>query len=106
MSTSPRGSHSAPSELGDAVGLLVFAAQPLAALAPARGDAGVARIRKVLSACRVHPGESNPVLAAARVRTLTHRRSLVVLLTDLEDASATEQLTQAVRLLQPEALRA
>jgi uncharacterized protein (DUF58 family) len=88
-------------ELDDAVGLLVFAAQPLAALAPARGDAGVARIRKLLSACRVDPGESNPVLAAARIRTLTHRRSLVVLLTDLEDASATEQLVQAVRLLTP-----
>jgi uncharacterized protein (DUF58 family) len=88
-------------ELGDAVGLLVFAAQPLAALAPARGDAGVARIRKVLAACRVHPGESNPVLAAARIRTLTRRRSLVVLLTDLEDAAASEQLVQAVRLLNP-----
>jgi uncharacterized protein (DUF58 family) len=88
-------------ELGDAVGLVVFAAQPLAQLAPARGDAGVARIRKLLSACRVDAGESNPVLAAARVRTLTHRRSLVVLLTDLEDASATEQLIQTVRLLSP-----
>jgi uncharacterized protein (DUF58 family) len=88
-------------ELGDAVGLVVFAAQPLAALAPARGDAGVARIRKVLTTCRVHPGESNPVLAAARIRSLTRRRSLVVLLTDLEDASASEQLAQAVRLLRP-----
>jgi uncharacterized protein (DUF58 family) len=88
-------------ELGDAVGLVVFAAQPLAALAPARGAAGVARIRKVLTACRVHPGESNPVLAAARIRSLTRRRSLIVLLTDLEDTSASEQLAQAVRLLQP-----
>lgn len=88
-------------ELGDAVGLLIFAAQPLAALAPARGDSGVARIRQLLSACRVDSGESNPVLAAARLRTLTRRRSLVVLLTDLEDASATEQLAQAVRLLSP-----
>lgn len=87
--------------LGDAVGLLIFAAQPLAVLAPARGDGGVARIRKLLSACRVDPGESNPVLAAARIRTLTHRRSLVVLLTDLEEASSTEQLLQAVRLLSP-----
>lgn len=88
-------------ELGDAVGLLVFAAQPLAMLAPARGDASVARIRKVLSTCRIDPGESNPVLAAARIRTLTHRRSLVVLLTDLEDASSSEQLLQAVKLLNP-----
>ncbi|MFZ0553233.1 MAG: hypothetical protein WAM21_20725, partial [Steroidobacteraceae bacterium] len=49
-------------------------------------------------------GESNPVLAAARIRTLTHRRSLVVLLTDLEDASATEQLIHTVRLLSPKHL--
>ncbi|HUA23848.1 MAG TPA: DUF58 domain-containing protein [Steroidobacteraceae bacterium] len=88
-------------EMGDAVGLVVFAAQPMAELAPARGDAGVARIRRLLSACRLDAGESNPVLAAARIRTLTHRRSLVVLLTDLEDASTTEQLTQTVRLLHP-----
>ena len=88
-------------EMGDAVGLVVFAAQPIAELAPARGDAGVARMRTLLSACRVDAGESNPVLAAARIRTLTHRRSLVVLLTDLEDASATEQLTHTVRLLSP-----
>ena len=91
-------------ELGDAVGLVVFAAQPIAALAPARGDAGVARLRKLLSACRVDSSESNPVLAAARIRTLTHRRSLVVLLTDLEDASTTEQLIQTVRLLSPKHL--
>jgi len=88
-------------ELDDAVGLLVFAARPLAALAAARGDAAVARLRKILSGCRAHAGESNPVLAAARIRTLCQRRSLVVLLTDLEDASATEQLVQAVRLLSP-----
>ena len=88
-------------ELGDAVGLLVFASRPLAAVAPARGEDSVARVRKVLSACRVHPSESNPVLAAARIRTLTRRRSLVILLTDLEDASATEQLVHAVRLLNP-----
>lgn len=88
-------------ELDDAVGLLVFAAQPLAALTAARGDAAVARLRKALSACQVQPEESNPVLAAARIRTLVHRRSLIVLLTDLEDASATEQLVQAVRLLSP-----
>ena len=88
-------------ELDDAVGLLIFAAQPLAALAPARGDVAVARIRRLLCACRVHPGESNPVLAATRIRALARRRALVVLLTDLEDASATEQLAQAVRLLRP-----
>jgi uncharacterized protein (DUF58 family) len=88
-------------ELDDAVGLLIFAAQPLAVLAPARGDTAVARIRKLLCACRVQPAESNPVLAAARIRTMSHRRSLVVLLTDLQEAAATEELLQAARVLSP-----
>lgn len=87
--------------LDDAVGLLVFASQPFAALAPARGDAAVVRVREILAACRVHPSESNPVLAAARIRAMAHRRSLIVILTDLEDASAGEQLVEAVKLLAP-----
>ena len=87
--------------LEDAVGVVVFAAQPLAMLAPARGEAAVARIRDLLTACRVQPGDSNPVLAAARIRTMAQRRSLVLMLTDLEDASAGSQLLKAVRLLTP-----
>ena len=87
--------------LDDAVGVLVFASQPLAALAPARGDAAVIRIRELLGACRVQPTESNPVLAAVKIRSMVHRRSLVVILTDLEDASAGEQLVEAVKLLAP-----
>jgi uncharacterized protein (DUF58 family) len=87
--------------LDDAVGVLVFASEPLAALAPARGDAAVMRIRELLAACRVQPTESNPVLAAVRIRAIAHRRSLVVILTDLEDASAGEQLIEAVKLLAP-----
>jgi len=87
--------------LDDAVGVLVFASRPLAALAPARGDAAVIRIRELLGACSVQPTESNPVLAAVRIRAMVHRRSLVVILTDIEDASASEQLVEAVKLLAP-----
>jgi uncharacterized protein (DUF58 family) len=87
--------------LDDAVGLVVFAAQPLGMLVPARGDAAVVRIRELLTTCRVHPSESNPVLAAAQLRAMAQRRSLMVILTDLEDASAGEQLVKAVRLLTP-----
>ena len=90
--------------LEDAVGVVVFAAQPLAMLAPARGEAAVARIRDLLTACRVQPGDSNPVLAAARIRTMAQRRSLILMLTDLEDASAGSQLSRAVRLLTPKHL--
>ena len=88
-------------DLGDAVGVLAFAAQPLAMLVPARGEAAVARIRSLLGSCRVQPSDSNPVLAAARIRANAQRRCLVVILTDLEDASAGEQLVEAVRLLTP-----
>jgi uncharacterized protein (DUF58 family) len=87
--------------LDDAVGVLVFAAQPLAMLAPARGAAAVGRIRDLLTACRSQPSESNPVLAAARIRAMVQRRSLIVILTDLEDASAGDQLVRAVQLLTP-----
>jgi uncharacterized protein (DUF58 family) len=90
--------------LDDAVGVLIFAAQPLAMLAPARGVAAVARIRDLLTACRVQPSESNPVLAAARIHAMAQRRSLILFLTDLEDASAGEQLVKAVRLLTPKHL--
>jgi uncharacterized protein (DUF58 family) len=90
--------------LDDAVGVVVFAAQPLAMLAPARGDAAVARIRDLLGACRSQPSESNPMLAAARIRAMAQRRSLVLILTDLEDASAGEELLKAARLLRPKHL--
>ena len=90
--------------LDDAVGVVVFAARPLAMLAPARGEAAVARIRDLLTACRVQPGDSNPVLAAARIRTMAQRRSLILMLTDLEDSSAGSQLLRAVRLLMPKHL--
>ena len=90
--------------LDDAVGVVVFAAQPLAVLAPARGEAAVGRIRDLLTACRTQQSESNPVLAAARIHSMAQRRSLVLILTDLEDASAGEQLVKAVRLLTPKHL--
>lgn len=90
--------------MDDAVGVMVFAAQPLAMLPPARGESAVARIRDLLAACRVQQSESNPVLAAAGIRTMAQRRSLILFLTDLEDAAAGEQLVRAVRLLTPKHL--
>ena len=88
-------------QLDDSVGVLIFAARPLAALRPARGERAVVRIRETLAACRVQTGESNPVLAAARIRSMVERRSLAIFLTDLEDASSGEELAQAVQLLAP-----
>jgi uncharacterized protein (DUF58 family) len=88
-------------ERDDLVGLVVYADRPLAALAPARGTSAVARLRTVLAASRVERTESNPLYAATRVRSLVRHRSLIVMLTDIDDASAGSQLAQAVRFLLP-----
>jgi len=49
----------------------------------------------------VQPAESDPTAAAVSVRALLKHRALVLLLTDLDDASVAHQLVRAVRLLAP-----
>lgn len=88
----------------DRVGLVVFAEQPLLSLVPARGIGAVTRIRRALAGTRVVGRESNPLQAAMRARTLLRQRSLVILLTDLDDATGASQLSAAVRLLLPKHL--
>jgi uncharacterized protein (DUF58 family) len=91
-------------EREDLVGLVVYADRPLAALPPARGPSAVARLRTVLAASRIERTESNPLFAATRVRSLVRHRSLIVMLTDIDDASAESQLAHAVRFLLPKHL--
>ena len=88
----------------DRVGVVVFADRPLAALPPGRGLAAVTRIRSVLARLEVQAADSNPIHAAAHIRTLVQHRALVILLTDIEDAASSSQLVTAVRLLQPKHL--
>jgi uncharacterized protein (DUF58 family) len=90
--------------LDDRVGLVVYAERPLAALAPSHGKFAVTRIRELLAQMSAQPVDSNPALAALRIRTLVHHRSLVVLLTDLDDASVAGELRSALRLLLPKHL--
>lgn len=88
----------------DQVGLVIFADRPLVTIAPGRGVATVARIRATLAAAQPAVAESNPLNAALRIRTLVRHRSLVILLTDLDDASVAGQLASAARLLLPKHL--
>jgi uncharacterized protein (DUF58 family) len=90
--------------LDDRVGLLIYAERPLAAIAPGHGDSAVMRIRAALSMMSVQPADSNPALAALRLRSLVRHRSLIVMLTDLDDASVTGELRVAIRLLLPKHL--
>jgi uncharacterized protein (DUF58 family) len=88
----------------DRVGLVIFADRPLAALAPLRGIGGVLRIREMLTAMKMVQAESNPLNAALRIRSLVRHRSLIVMLTDLDDATVAGQLASAARLLLPKHL--
>jgi uncharacterized protein (DUF58 family) len=88
----------------DQVGLVIFADRPLASIVPGRGIATVARIRAMLAAAQPAAAESNPLNAVLRIRTLVRHRSLVVMLTDLDDATVAGQLASAARLLLPKHL--
>lgn len=85
----------------DRIGLVVYSDRTLAVCAPERGMAAVIHIRQTLERLNVQPAESDPMAAALRIRGLLKHRSLVVMLTDLDDASVAEQLARAVRLLSP-----
>ena len=88
----------------DQVGLVIFADRPLASIAPGRGIGTVARIRALLTAAQPAAAESNPLNAVLRIRQLVRHRSLVVMLTDLDDATVAGQLASAARLLLPKHL--
>lgn len=94
--------HAADRE--DSVGLLVYADRPLAAMAPARGAAGVVRLRALLAASRTEAAESNPLHAATRIRSLVRHRALIIMLTDIDDTTAQSPLAHAVRFLLPKHL--
>ena len=85
----------------DRIGMIVFADHPLAVCAPDRGLPAVTRIRRTLAQLSVQSAESDPLAAAVRIRGMLKHRSLVVLLTDLDDASVADQLVRAVKLLTP-----
>jgi uncharacterized protein (DUF58 family) len=88
----------------DQVGLVIFADRALASIAPGRGVGTVSRIRATLAAAKPAAAESNPLNAALRIRSLVRHRSLVVMLTDLDDVTVAGQLASAARLLLPKHL--
>jgi uncharacterized protein (DUF58 family) len=85
----------------DRVGLVVFADRPLAVCAPERGLRAIARLHGTLARLDVQAAESDPVSAALAIRALLKHRSLIIVLTDLDDTAAGEPLARAVRLLCP-----
>ena len=88
-------------EHDDRVGLVVYADRVLASCPPGRGLAATIALRHVLEGIGARSAESDPTAAAVGIRGLLRHRALVVLLTDLDDASVADQLARAVRLLAP-----
>ena len=88
-------------EHDDRIGLVVYADRVLASRPPARGLAGTIALRRALELSSVQSAESDPTAAAVAIRGLLRHRALVILLTDLDDASVAHQLARAVRLLAP-----
>lgn len=86
---------------GDQVGLVLFADTPLLRLASIGGEQGLLRLRETLGRARTQARESNPLAAALELGRMAHLRSLMVLLTDVDEPAAAPQLLQAARLLAP-----
>jgi uncharacterized protein (DUF58 family) len=85
----------------DRIGLVLFGDQALAVLTPTRGHTGVMRVRELLANIESQNTDSNVIHAAAQVLRRVRQRSLVVLMTDIDDASSEGQLVAALRLLRP-----
>jgi uncharacterized protein (DUF58 family) len=86
---------------GDQIGLVVFADSVLASMHRLKGHHGLQRLRTILGQIQSVARESNPLPAILRVRQLASLRSLVVMLTDLDDGDAAAQLVRAMAILQP-----
>lgn len=84
---------------GDQVGLVVFADKVLHTSSRLKGHSGLKQLRTTLQQLETVPAESNPLPAIMRIRALTTHRSLIVILTDLDDGDAAAQLVKAMRLL-------
>jgi uncharacterized protein (DUF58 family) len=86
---------------GDQIGIVVFADSVLASMHRLKGHHGLQRLRSILGQIKSVARESNPLPAILRVRQLASLRSLVVMLTDLDDGDAAAQLVRAMAILQP-----
>ena len=80
---------------------MLFGDQALAVLTPTRGHTGVMRVRELLANIESQNTDSNVIHAASQVLRRVRQRSLVVLMTDIDDASSEGQLVAALRLLRP-----
>ncbi len=83
----------------DHVACIAYADQIVDSVAMTGGITAVKKIRNLLGNLTVHPSESNPLMIALELKRFLKRRSLVIFLTEIEQAEASTQLIQAMQLL-------
>ncbi len=89
---------------GDRVHLVAFADTVLETARNLRGQAGLRQARGVFERLRPVLRNTSPLTAMMHVRRLGLPRSLVVVLTDLDDGDAASELVGATALLRPKHL--
>ena len=83
----------------DSIACIAYADQIIAHIAMSGNIKAVKNIRHLLTKLRIIPNESNPLLVALELKRFLKRRSLVIFLTEIEQAEASTQLIQAMHLL-------
>src|SRR3984885_14580383 len=85
----------------DRGGLIVYAERTLAVCAPRGGVRAIARLHETLAGLDSQSRESDAVAAALHIRAVLKHRTLIIMLTDLDDPAADAPLARAVALLSP-----
>lgn len=86
---------------GNVVNLICFADGLLASTYHAKGNAGLLRIRGVLERLQSQKTDSNLLPAVFEARKKAYQRNLMVMLTDLDEATSDSQLSKAANMLVP-----
>ena len=83
----------------DYIACIAYAEQVIGNVPMAGGITAVKKIRNLLAGLSTVADESNPLMLALELKRFLKRRSLVIFLTEIEQAEASTQLIQAMQLL-------
>jgi uncharacterized protein (DUF58 family) len=83
----------------DAIGLIAYAEQPVVVVPPLRAATSAARLQRELARLTPRPTESSPLLAMLKLQAVAKHRTLVVLMTDIDDTAVATQFTAALGLI-------
>ncbi|HET6585452.1 MAG TPA: DUF58 domain-containing protein, partial [Nannocystaceae bacterium] len=84
---------------GDQVALHAYGVRPRAWVPPGSGVRHLRKLTRVVAELHAEERESNPVHAVRDLMSRLNRRSIVVVISDLHDATSTELMTEALQSL-------